>query len=86
MSVSIYNKTSLVGSHGSDESGSRSGSAYLFEPDKFGKWNQTKLLAHGIEGNFQFGRSVSIFDKTIVIGAYGDNHAGGRSGAIHIFE
>jgi len=90
ISVGISDGTIVVGADGDDDKGSASGSVYLFEkssPDDASSFTQVaKLTADdGAQDNY-FGGSVAISDGTIVVGAYGDDDNGSRSGAAYLFE
>ena len=86
-SVSIYEDTLVVGAFGDDDKGSNSGSAYIFEKDSNGDWNQIqKITASGGASNDYFGSSVSVYEDTLVVGAYLDDDKGSNSGSAYIFE
>ena len=82
LSVSVYNNTAVIGAPFYDGIKSAdSGAAYVFEKNSTGSWTQTKLPAtNAVDDNF--GRSVSVYDNTAVIGA--PNHA--SNGTAYIFE
>ena len=82
--VSIYEDTIVVGAYGDDDKGSNSGSAYIFEKNSNGEFEQIqKIKASDGASNDYFGYSVSIYENTIVVGAYGDDD---RRGSAYIFE
>ena len=82
-SVSVYGNTAVIGAYNDDDNGTSSGSAYVFEKNSTsGNWTQKKLLASDGEADDQFGRSVSVYGNTAVIGASGDN----GSGSAYVFE
>lgn len=88
-SVDIFIDTVVVGAYGDDDDGSVSGSAYIFERNEGGldNWGLVKKLTafDGAAGN-EFGRSVSVFLDTIVVGACKDDDFGINSGSIYIFD
>ena len=87
-SVSVYNNTALIGAYGDDDDGSNSGSAYVFEYSS-GTWTQTepaKLTASDAAADDYFGYSVSVYNNTALIGAYGDDDDGSNSGSAYVFE
>ncbi len=78
-SVSISGDTVVVGAHGNDDAGSRSGSAYVFGRDQGGTNNfgeVKKLTTSDAAVNDDFGLSVSISGDTVVVGAWGNEDVG----------
>jgi len=85
-SVSISGSTALVGAHYDDDNGSNSGSAYVFENTGSGWTQVAKLLPDdGAEYDY-FGESVSMNGGTAIVGAWGDDDYGSKSGSAYIFE
>jgi len=86
LSVSISGDTATVGAYGDD---GYSGSAYIFSRDQGGavNWGQVQKLTagDGAAGDY-FGRSVSISGDTAIVGAYGDDDNGDRSGSAYSFS
>ena len=89
-SVSLFSNTALIGAHGDDDNGIRSGSAYIFEYNSTStssSWDQAaKITADDGAVDDYFGHSVSVYNDTALIGAYGDDDNGIRSGSAYIFE
>ncbi len=88
LSVTLDGNTALVGATGVDDNGSASGAAYVFGFGG-GSWvEKQKLLASdGAESTQQgFGKSVSVSGDVAIIGASGDDTAGGNSGAAYVFR
>jgi hypothetical protein len=85
-SVSISGDTVIIGSHGDDNIGGNSGSAYVFH------WNGTtweeenKLIASDGSDSYLFGSSVSISGDTAIVGSYGDDGMGVDSGSAYVFR
>ena len=72
---------------------SQAGSAYIFERDNSGNWNQQqKITASDRASGANFGRSVAIFEDVIVIGAHKEDYNTSGSdyksnaGSAYIFE
>ncbi len=91
-SVAISGSTVVVGAYSSDNNGSSSGSAYVFE-EPMGGWSgilneSAKLLASGRAEGDRFGSSVavSVSGKTVVVGADEHAHQGDRPGSAYVFE
>jgi hypothetical protein len=86
-SVSLSGNTALVGSVFDDENGENSGSAYIFEEDDLGGWNQVaKLIPDDGAASDFFGFSVSVSGNAILIGAFEDDDNGSSAGSAYIFE
>lgn len=86
--VSLDGERALVGCANDDDSGWRSGSAYLFEPDSGGAWIQVaKLLPSDGAAGDNFGYSVSLDGDAALIGANEtDTSSSSASGAAYYFE
>ena len=76
-SVSIYNDTAVIGSYGvTTGEYSSAGQVYVFKNSK-GTWSQSAILnASDKMGGAFFGDSISIYNDTAVIGAYGATSGG----------
>ncbi len=84
--VAISGDTAIIGAFTDDDSGSQSGSAYVFSYHGT-IWNQQqKLTARDAAAYDYFGMAVAIFGDTAVIGAYGDDDNGAGSGSAYIFS
>jgi hypothetical protein len=84
-SVAISGDTVVVGAH--QEGGDR-GAAYVFERNQGGadNWGQvTKLTASDAANEDYFGGSVAISGEAVVVGASGEDGAGGNRGAAYVF-
>ena len=85
--VAISGDTALVGAYQDDDNGSRSGSAYLYQRQADGSWSETsKLTASDAASSDYFGYSVAISGEIALVGAYGDDDNGSRSGSAYIFQ
>ncbi len=89
-SVSISGDYSIVGAPLDDDSGTNSGSAYVFkcsgEVNDPNWYQQTKLIASDGAAKDDFGWSVSISADYVIVGAYGDDDNGDYAGSAYIFE
>ncbi|RLD50856.1 MAG: hypothetical protein DRI94_07585 [Bacteroidetes bacterium] len=87
-SVAIYDTTIVIGAYHDDYSSlSNCGSAYIFTR-KNSHWVSStnedfKITASDKAIDDEFGRSIDIFDNTIVVGAYGKNS---NQGIAYIYE
>ncbi len=87
--VSLGGNIALVGTHGDDDNGATSGSAYVFVRNGTTWTEQEKLLASdGYDGDrFGFATSVSSgLNAVAVIGAYLDDDNGDDSGSAYVFQ
>lgn len=84
--VSISGNTVVIGSRNDNDKGESSGSAYVFVRNETGNWSQdAKLVASDGSDYDNFACSVSIFEDTIVVGAYKDDDNGYNSGSAYVF-
>lgn len=83
-SVGISGNTAIVGSIGDDDAGGSSGSAYLFDVSTGTQIG--KLTASDAAGGDFFGRSVGISGNVAIVGAEGNDDAGGSSGSAYLFD
>lgn len=83
--VSVSGDTAVVGAPGDDHAGSWSGAAYVFVRSGTSWTQQAKLTAGDASAGANFGECVSLSGDVAVIGAYGDDHAGGYSGSAYVF-
>jgi len=99
VSVSISDSHAIVGAYWEDHDAAGgswmdfAGSAYVFERDVSGNWNQVqKIVASDRAADDWFGRSVSISGSYAIVGAYQEDHdvAGGSpmslAGSAYLFE
>ena len=86
-SVGISGNKIIVGAYLDDNVAHEAGSAYIFEEDASGSWNQTaKLIASDASALNWFGSEVDISGDTAVVGSiYGGNY-GDRSGKVYVFQ
>jgi hypothetical protein len=84
--VSISGDYAIVGAYLDDDSGSDSGSAYIFKRDGTSWGEQAKITASDVAGDDRFGISVSISGDYAIVGACYDDDSGSDSGSIYIFK
>ena len=84
-SVAIYEDAIVVGASYDDDNGGVSGSAHVFVRSGENWTYQTKLLAPDGAAYDRFGRTVAIYEDTIVVGAQWDNDKGDNSGSAHVY-
>eukprot|EP01083_Nonionella_stella_P196439 722807_1 len=88
-SVSIAPPFAIIGAYLDDNSnGIGAGSAYIYENDNNGSWNEvSKLIASDGAAGDKFGKSVSIAPPFAIIGAYLDDNSNGiGAGSAYIYE
>lgn len=91
IAVAIWGDTIVVGSYRNTHSGAfRAGAAYVFVKPLGGWVDMTetaKLTASDAAANDEFGIDVSIFDDTVLVGAYLDDSEGENdSGSVYVFD
>lgn len=84
-SVAISSDTAVVGAHMNDDGGSASGSAYVYNRFDTTWVQEVKLTASDAAASDLFGFEVAVAGDTAVIGAFGNDDAGSRSGSAYIF-
>jgi len=87
-SVAISGASVIAGAYRDDDSGDKSGSAYVFDRDEGGadNWGEVKKLTAGdAAAEDEFGHSVAISGKAAVIGARNNDDAGDKSGSAYVF-
>jgi hypothetical protein len=85
-SVSLSGDTALIGAWGDDDSGSNSGSAYVFEYDGINWLQSDKLTETDGAAYDNFGRSVHLSGSRTLIGAWYDDEVGTDSGSAFVFD
>ncbi len=96
VSVGISGDTIVVGANKTDDTGSRSGSAYVFtrnpaldpcpidsQPDPW--CEQVELTASDAAAFDQFGYSVAIEGETVLVGSWFDDDAGDHTGSAYLY-
>jgi hypothetical protein len=86
-SVAIAGDVAVIGSHGDDGNGSRSGAAYMFARDASGTWTeQAKLTASDAATGDSFGWSVTVSGAVAMVGAPDNDGAAEYSGSAYVFN
>lgn len=90
--VAASDNTMVVGAYGDDDNGSNNGAHYIYYRDQGGSdnWELIKKSVssdgRGIDwGGDYFGRSISICEDTLVVGAPWDDDNGTSSGAAYVY-
>lgn len=86
VTVSVSGGVIVAGAPGNDDSGSSSGSAYVFRRTGVVWTQQVKLVAADSAALDVFGTSVSVVGDTVVVGAARDDDNGGESGSAYVFH
>jgi hypothetical protein len=86
-SVALSGDTALVGAHHKEHGGEPwVGSAYVFVRNGTTWSEQAKLTASDAASSDSFGISVALSGDIALVGAYGDDHAGGvNAGSVYVF-
>jgi len=84
-SASIDAERVVIGASLADEMAIDSGAAYVFESAATVWTQRVKLVPLGAAAGDHFGSAVAVSGPTVVVGSDGDDDAGNRSGAAHVF-
>lgn len=85
-SVSMFGDKLAVGAHRDPEAGTSAGAAYLFERVG-GEWEQVAKVVGSTTGiGDDFGRSVSMWNGTLLVGSPGNNVPYLNGGTAYVFE
>jgi len=84
-SVNVSNGHAVIGAHGDNMNGTRTGAAYVYQLDHQ-QWKQIAMFRprDGSDDDF-FGCSVAISGSQIIAGAYGNDENGEKSGAAYLY-
>jgi len=89
-SVAIAGDVVIVGAYSAYIGVDKTGAAYVFERNTNGgtnNWKQVKkLIASDAQHSDFFGYSVAVDGDVAVVGAYGEDTVGSKSGAAYVFE
>ena len=86
-SVGISGNKVIVGAYLDDNIAHEAGSAYIFQEDNSGQFNQVaKLIASDAAPMNWFGWSADIFGDTAVVGSLQGGSYGDRSGSVYVFR
>lgn len=91
-SISIYEKTMIIGAYKNETNTNPkdivpdAGAAYIFEKDNSGTWVfKQKITASVRSKDATFGESVSVYDRTIVVGTHDEPFGVMGGGAAYVF-
>ena len=85
-SVQINGDIVISGSSKDDERGSNAGAAHIFRKTVNGWKQETRLLASDGEKYDYFGCAVDISGNLAIVGAYGDDDNGSKSGSAYLYR
>mgnify|MGYP000716493626 CR=1 FL=1 len=98
-SVGIDDDYAVIGAYGEDHDTadgaylSKAGSAYIFERDEFGTWNEVqKIVASDRDSSDEYGWTVDVSGSTIIVGAHKEDHDEigedfiFRSGSVYVYD
>jgi Leucine-rich repeat (LRR) protein len=84
--ISMSGDYAIVGAFGDTDNGWNAGAAYILERSGYNWSEVAKLTASDGAAWDQFGYSVSISGDYAVVGAWGDEDNGEKSGSAYVFE
>ena len=86
-SIAISGDILVVGAFRDNDNANNSGSVYIYERQGDGSWSgEQKLNASDADEYDFFGSGISIFDETILVGAYLDDDNGSSSGSVYFYQ
>ncbi|KAJ5072535.1 hypothetical protein M0811_01550 [Anaeramoeba ignava] len=85
-SVAIDEEFVVVGSPNCNDSGTSSGSAYVYQNTDYGWVFFCEILPNDSQIGGHFGYSVDVSGDQIIVGSYGTNESGLNSGSAYIFQ
>lgn len=85
VSVDVSADKIVVGVSSSDDHGSASGSAYVYDANDLTA-QPTKLTAFDAAAGDGFGNSVSVNSDKIVVGSTGNDDHGSNSGSVYVYD
>ncbi len=86
VSVSISGDVAVIGAHLNNDSGTNSGSAYVFRLSDSTWAEEQKLLASDGAPEDRFGSTVAVSGNVAIVGAYLDDDNGTNSGSAYVFR
>lgn len=84
-SVAVHGGTVAVGADYDDDNGTESGSVYVFTGAGPSWTQEAKITAPDGLAYDYFGRSVSLYLGTLLVGAYGDDDGGANAGSAYVY-
>ena len=84
--VDVFENYAIVGAYGNDDQATDSGAAYMLYYENLEWCPIQKLIAPDGEAFDYFGVSVSIDQDMAIVGAYGDNDQGNKSGSAYVYQ
>lgn len=90
ISVATHNHVTVVGAYGQNTgTGDAAGAVYIYSNQNtdYSQWYiEAKLIPSDSQKEDFFGRSVAVYDRTVVVGADGDDDCGVSSGSAYVFR
>ena len=78
--IAVFGNTAIISSYFDNTRGA----VYAFQKDSMGVWQQEdKFTASGLSNNAGFGQSLSLYERTAVVGAFQQNSL---AGAAYVFS
>ena len=85
-SVAVYGEFAVIGASTSSDISSNMGAVYIYQKTESEWVFLDKLFLSDGSSWDEFGKSVSIFNDTIVVGCPGDDDKGENSGSVYIYK
>lgn len=85
-SISINGDYAIVGAHGDNVNGERSGSVFSYIRDSYGNWNFfEKIVPSNGQQLYLYGHSVSLGDRHLIVGQPGE-YVSGTHGSVYLYN
>lgn len=85
-SVAIHGGTIAIGAVHDDEAADNAGAVYVYQRAGAAWTPDSKLMARGAHPADEFGYSVALSDRRLIVGAYHNDTAAQDAGAAYIYE
>lgn len=87
VSIAADNHVGVIGAYGHNDDSSGAAYVYSYQNSDFTQWYiEARLIASDATQDDYFGRSVVVYDRTVVVGANGDDDCGLSSGSAYVFR
>ena len=86
LAVDVEGPWAVVGAHSDHELGRDAGAVYIYQLQNEVWQFHTRLLAPKGKPSDYFGFSLDLSDRSLIVGAFGDDSKGVRAGAAYIFR
>lgn len=87
VSIAADNHVTVMGAYGHNQDSSGAAYVYSYQDSDFSQWYiEARLIASDASQDDYFGKSVAVYDRTVIVGATGDDDCGISSGSAYVFR